>query len=134
MAIHEYTQDPEDFTNRYASFQKERAGMHFSSHMPVFLPGFDYEGQPVLITEFGGTVLAEGSSADSTFGYGTAADARQMEAQIKGLVDTILAQDDIRGYCYTQLTDTGREKNGLLTEERLPKVDPARLARIFINP
>ena len=36
----------------------------------------------------------------------------------------------IAGFCYTQLTDTGQETNGLLTEDRVPKVDPAAVRAI----
>jgi hypothetical protein len=34
----------------------------------------------------------------------------------------------IAGFCYTQLTDTFQEKNGLLTEDRTPKADVRQLA------
>ena len=33
----------------------------------------------------------------------------------------------IAGFCYTQLTDTGQETNGLLTEAREFKVDPVAI-------
>jgi hypothetical protein len=33
----------------------------------------------------------------------------------------------IQGFCYTQLTDVEQERNGLLTSERKPKINPALL-------
>ncbi|HKF37987.1 MAG TPA: hypothetical protein VKB35_13915, partial [Ktedonobacteraceae bacterium] len=36
----------------------------------------------------------------------------------------------LAGFCYTQLTDTGQETNGLLTAEREPKLDPASVREI----
>jgi hypothetical protein len=38
------------------------------------------------------------------------------------------------GFCYTQLTDTEQETNGLLTAAREPKVDVAELNRITRRP
>jgi len=29
----------------------------------------------------------------------------------------------VEGFCYTQLTDVQQEQNGLLTADRMPKVD-----------
>lgn len=33
----------------------------------------------------------------------------------------------VQGFCYTQLTDVEQESNGLLTEDRKPKADLARI-------
>jgi hypothetical protein len=35
----------------------------------------------------------------------------------------------LAGSCYTQLTDTMQETNGLLTADRVPKVEIARIRR-----
>ena len=44
------------------------------------------------------------------------------------------ACEGLRGFCYTQLTDTFLEKNGLLTPERQPKADPLLIARATRGP
>lgn len=36
----------------------------------------------------------------------------------------------IAGFCYTQLTDTEQETNGLVTADRVPKLDPAQVRAI----
>ena len=36
----------------------------------------------------------------------------------------------IRGYCYTQLTDVQQEINGLLTDNRQPKIDLEKIRSI----
>jgi hypothetical protein len=41
-----------------------------------------------------------------------------------------MAPGPVEGFCYTQLTDVEQERNGLLTFERRPKVDPGRLLPI----
>ena len=38
---------------------------------------------------------------------------------------------NISGYCYTQLTDVEQETNGLLTDERMPKVPVEEIAKII---
>ena len=51
-----------------------------------------------------------------------------------GLVDALLDSPEIAGFCYTQLTDTEQERNGLLTEDRAPKLDPERIRAIVGRP
>ncbi len=36
----------------------------------------------------------------------------------------------VTGFCYTQLTDIAQEINGLLTDERRPKVAPEHIAAL----
>jgi hypothetical protein len=50
------------------------------------------------------------------------------------LVGAILDSPVIAGFCYTQLTDTGQETNGLLTADRAPKLDPAAVRAITAAP
>jgi hypothetical protein len=38
---------------------------------------------------------------------------------------------ELRGWCWTQLADTEQEVNGLLTADRRPKVDPARIRAVL---
>ncbi|HEY3543356.1 MAG TPA: glycoside hydrolase family 2 TIM barrel-domain containing protein [Gaiellaceae bacterium] len=38
--------------------------------------------------------------------------------------------DDVAGFCWTQLTDVEQEQNGLLTPDRRPKVDAARVRAV----
>ncbi len=42
----------------------------------------------------------------------------------------MLASTELAGFCYTQLTDTEKERNGLLTELREPKAKLATLRAI----
>jgi hypothetical protein len=51
-------------------------------------------------------------------------------AKYRELVDAILDSPAIAGFCYTQLTDTAQETNGLLTENRVPKFDPQAVRAI----
>src|SRR5205807_9797081 len=87
------------------------------------------KGQPVMITEFGGISRRPADEA-AWFGYGTVFGEDEYLDKYRELVDAILDCPTIAGFCYTQLTDTGQETNGLLTAEREPKLDPAAVRQI----
>ncbi len=66
------------------------------------------------------------------WGYGQSAqDIREMLDRMKALTDAILAQPDVCGFCYTQLTDVQQEVNGLVSFEREPKTNIEEYAAIF---
>ena len=87
-------------------------------------------GQPVMLTEFGGIQFTEGEPAGDTWGYSRAADAEDFRGRVGALVEAVLASDFLAGFCYTQLTDTMQEANGLCDEHRVPKLPAADIARI----
>jgi beta-glucuronidase len=47
--------------------------------------------------------------------------------RFEGLCRVLLENADMFGYCYTQLTDVFQEKNGIVTFDRGPKFDLARI-------
>ena len=53
---------------------------------------------------------------------------------MKGLFDAIYASSDLAGFCYTQFTDTMQETNGLLDENRQPKLPVDKLRDIIWQP
>ncbi|MHB8614204.1 MAG: hypothetical protein ACYDAL_17560 [Candidatus Dormibacteraceae bacterium] len=46
------------------------------------------------------------------------------------MIEALMDPGPVEGFCYTQLTDVEQERNGLLTCERKPKIDPALLRPI----
>jgi beta-galactosidase/beta-glucuronidase len=95
---------------------------------PVYASGHGYRGEPVLITEFGGIAF---SSADpESWGYRIVSDAEELLERYGSLIATLLHCDVLQGFCYTQLTDVEQEINGLLTYDRRPKADLARIREI----
>lgn len=130
IAIHEYTQDPEDFKRRYAQFVADPHSRAFSHGKPIMLPGFEIKGQPILVTEFGGVKIRDNNT--KSWGYGhDAENIDDMLERIKALVTAIMEQPNVAGYCYTQLTDVEQEVNGLLTFDRKAKAGPERFQDIF---
>lgn len=86
-------------------------------------------GQPVMLTEFGGITYAPGAE-DRTWGYSTAATAEEFEARLTDVM-TAVHGAAIEGFCYTQLTDTMQEANGLVDAQRRPKLAVERLRGIM---
>ncbi|WP_448073205.1 glycoside hydrolase family 2 protein [Georgenia yuyongxinii] len=74
---------------------------------------------PVLLSEFGGVSYAPGAPSGS-WGYSEARSAEDLEARLTELLDAVRSSTALRGYCYTQITDTGLETNGLCDEQRRP--------------
>ena len=50
--------------------------------------------------------------------------------RFEGLVDALLDDPGMFGYCYTQLTDTFQEQNGIYDFDRREKFDLERLRKI----
>ena len=97
---------------------------------PPYLPGYGYRGEPIVVSEFGGIAI----SGDGGFGYTRAGDSTQLLSAYREMVEALMQPGPVEGFCYTQLTDIEEERNGLLTFERRPKVDPEKLRRVTETP
>ncbi len=129
LGIHDYDiKNTEEFPVKYN-------GNYDGTHpqgWALFADGHKYSGQPILLTEFGGIAFASDQNG-AAWGYGNGAKnaeelCERLEQLIKGIAET-----EIQGYCYTQLTDVQQEVNGLLYADRTPKVDLNKLKKIFGN-
>ena len=76
--------------------------------------------QPVTLTEFRG--VKYGGDLDNAWGYSVATDDADFSAQLTSLVDGVRASTVLAGFCYTQLTGTRQEVNGLVDENRVPRL------------
>ena len=95
----------------------------------IFYGEDGYNGQPILLTEFGGIAFTDGK--DETWGYfGKVSDDDDFIGRIKAAVE-VLKESSLAGYCYTQLTDVFQETNGLVDMNRRYKVSPEALKSIF---
>ena len=82
-----------------------------------------------MLTEFGGISYAP-EPGTPWHGYGTVSDSESFVQKYAELVDAVLDCPNIFGYCYTQLTDTEQETNGLLNAQRQPKFDKQAIYEI----
>ncbi len=130
-SIHDYTFAGETIKQRYGtpeaverSLREERPGGR-----AIMLGNFSHNGQPVMLTEFGG-ISYRPHEGEAWFGYGTVSSSEEYLAKYRELIEAVLDCPTLAGFCYTQLTDTEQERNGLLTEHREPKLDLATLRAI----
>lgn len=91
-----------------------------------------YRDQPVMLTEFGGIEFQPGERRDDGWGYTSADEADDWVARIARLHRAVRDSDLLAGSCYTQLTDTLQETNGLCTADRRPKA-PIEVLRSAIT-
>jgi hypothetical protein len=80
---------------------------------------------PVILSEFGGVSIAALESG--TWGYRHVESARALEEHLVSLLAAVRGSTSLAGWCYTQLTDTAQETNGLVDELRVPKLPPSRI-------
>jgi len=59
---------------------------------------------------------------EATWGYTTAAGPEDFEARLRRAFGALQASPHLAGFCYTQLTDTMQEANGLVDARRRPKI------------
>jgi beta-galactosidase/beta-glucuronidase len=135
--IHDYSPHGATLRQRYATpeaLARTLAGIDPApqSH-PITVAGTTYGGQPVLLTECGGIAYAP-ARGERWFGYDTVEDAEQYLARYAEYIGAILDCAPIKGFCYTQFTDTAQETNGLLTADRQHKLDPAQVRAINTAP
>lgn len=143
ITLHDYEEFGAMLAERYADKEQivnnEKA---FNREWFALANGYKYEGQPIIISEFGGIAfetekvaggegqmpngeqIDEESGSGLRVGYGRY--VGNEEQFLKRFADIHQAIQDlpyVSGFCYTQLTDVEQEVNGLLDVKREIKVD-----------
>lgn len=133
VGVHDYTQNSEVLRQRYGTddsarrtVEQERPG-----NRVIVVPGSEARssGIPVFLSEFGG--LSVHDAADAWGGYGDVLSPDDLCRRISEMASAIGEGSGLAGYCYTQLTDTVQEMNGLLTQSREPKCPPEVIRAAF---
>jgi beta-galactosidase/beta-glucuronidase len=133
--IHDYSFEGTILRERYGRTEAVERTLHEVQphYRALALPGSQRTHEPIMLTEFGGISYSP-QLGEPWHGYGTVASRDEFLAKYQELVDALLDSSAIAGFCYTQLTDTGQETNGLLTAEREPKLESATIRRITSRP
>jgi beta-galactosidase/beta-glucuronidase len=125
FGIHDYARTGDMIAKKYAVLDNPTARIPDNSRAAL-VPGYEYNGSPIFLSEFGGIAYrAPGSPVpEGAWGYsGVEKTPEDALARLKGLYEAIAKVPRIIGVCYTQLTDVEQEINGLLTYDRKPKFD-----------
>jgi beta-galactosidase/beta-glucuronidase len=134
--VHDYADTGAVLAQRYgsaAAVEQVVAGIGPAGRR-IRVPGGTERGQPVMLTEFGGVRFTPGApptGTAATWGYSTAGDAEDFARRLGDLLGAVHASPVLAGFCYTQLTDTRQEANGLLDEDRQPKLPVERIRSII---
>ena len=89
-------------------------------------------GQPVMVSEFGGISYAPGHEGEG-WGYATVDRPAEYEALLRELFTAVQSSPVLAGFCYTQLSDTMQEVNGLTDADRRPKLPIATIRTIVLG-
>lgn len=118
ITIHDYEPRKEVLKARYQDV--DSALQATPGDRLILCDGYPYQGQPILVTEFGG--IAFNKDRQEGWGYSEALSEDDFIARYQEVTQALLESPSVQGYCYTQLTDVEQETNGLLTYNREPKV------------
>jgi beta-galactosidase/beta-glucuronidase len=130
LGVHDYSQEAIVLRERYGN--REAAERTLRETQPYYrsivLSEVGPDSAPMMITEFGGVTYDPASDAFWN-GYGAVDDAKELSSRYAALIGALLSSPVVAGFCYTQLTDTAQERNGLLFADRRHKADPALIAQ-----
>lgn len=133
VTIHDYDNDPELFAERYGDSARFEGLMQTVGPAgrrlcitagPDKVAGSVATGPadaPIMLTEFGGITFAP-NRQEGEWGYTTSQSAEEYERILEELFASLKRCRLLSGFCYTQLTDTFQEANGLLHADRTPKL------------
>ena len=132
IALHDYEELGSVFYDRY----KDKEAI-LNNEIPhngykyAFADGYEYKGQPVMLTEYGGIAFNEGRG----WGYGNQVETEEeFLKRYTDITDAVKALPYITGYCYTQTTDVQQEINGLLREDRTEKIELGKIKAVNDRP
>lgn len=125
-ALHNYNHGNETEPEKYQYFKdtlstRTELVKRTSTPWPIFAGKFEYQGQPILLTEFGG--IGFDVSGQPGWGYTSVENEADYLRDYGRIMEAVYASKGLWGYCYTQITDVEQEINGLLTYDRQPKCD-----------
>ena len=133
--VHDYALDGQTIRERYGSSEAvERTLREVQPfYRTIVLPDTQRKGEPIMLAECR-RISYKPPPGEEWFGYGTVTNPDDFLAKYEELVGAILDCPTIVGFCYTQLTDTEQETNGLLTADRTPKLDVEAISAINQRP
>jgi beta-galactosidase/beta-glucuronidase len=135
VGIHDYDDDPGRIMARYRVGEADGAlGDVLINGWPggriLTLEEHPHEGDPVMLTEFGGIAHRDERDIDQeeVWGYSVGRSSTELQQRHRDLLDAVNRVEGFAGFCYTQFADTFQEANGLFFVDRTPKFDLAAMS------
>ena len=133
LTLHDYEEAGEILKRRYTEHKDEILNSTYSHNRNkmAFAKGYQYKGQPVIISEFGGIAF---NNDDTGWGYGKKVNSKaEFIERFDSITTAVKELPYVCGYCYTQLTDVQQEINGLMDIDRNFKVEPDVIYKINLK-
>jgi hypothetical protein len=129
ISVHDYEADPTVLLERYRTAESALVALERvrPGGRAITLEGFELKDYPVILSEFGG--IAYTTEGDQGWGYSRAKNSDEFLDLYAHLLAALHDCRGLAGFCYTQLTDTFQEKNGILDMKRQPKATLRHLAK-----
>jgi hypothetical protein len=136
LTIHDYDARPFVLRRRYqrrAAQRLRRAGQVGPASRFIVVGDWQRCDVPMLLDECGGVRFAlRGAPATGRrWGYSSVRTQWGFRRRLTRMVAAIRSSRALGGFCWTQLTDTAQEANGLCDAQRRPKLPLAQLRAIF---
>lgn len=135
LGLHDYSPSGQIIRQRYGS---REAVSHTVRAVPLGMRAAvleaGHESLPLILSEIGGLYYPTEPGTAIFAGYGAASTPEELLSRLREIIWAVLDCAPTAGFCYTQLTDTAQERNGLLDENRVPKLDPALVRQVVQRP
>jgi beta-galactosidase/beta-glucuronidase len=131
IGVHDYDGDPKHLRTRYGPEVKPQdvVDRRWSGGRILTLDGYPHRGQPIVLSEFGGIAHIDTDKPDANiWGYHSSGTLEDFATLVTALIEVARTTAMFSGFCYTQFADTFQEANGLLYEDRTPKIPLEQLA------
>lgn len=130
LTLHDYEADGNRLYRHYMDCRESILNnqVPHSGERFAFAEGYHYQGQPVIISEFGGIAL---TGDDDGWGYGDKVESEEEFLQrFRSVTQAIKNLPYVCGYCYTQVSDVQQEVNGLMDIRRNYKTAPEKIKEV----
>ena len=130
LTVHNYNQNADQLFEALKELDKNVYLSSNAANKKLFVSGYKYKGQPIIISEFGGCAFDK-DTVDG-WGYGSAVKNKEEFAErFKALYGALKKIKNLAGSCYTQFNDIQQEKNGLYTKDGVLKADSEKIKEIL---
>lgn len=131
ITLHDYEENGETLKARYTECKDDimTNEVYHCGHHCAFANGYEYKGQPIIISEYGGIAFSGG--AEGAWGYGNTVTTDEAFIDRFDRITTAVKEIPyVCGFCYTQVSDVQQEINGLMDSDRNFKIDPKIIKEI----
>ena len=122
LAIHDYADTAATLLQRWGTRESaaDTIANVWPGSRPMIVEDDNNPDAPLMLTEVGG--IGYPNVPGERWHFWSADTPEQLRDKYAELIGAILGCETVAGFCYTQLTDTMQERNGLLDEHRNPKL------------